>query len=66
MSSDSLVAQLGEVIASIILGLVSGIYSIEAAWFIGSLVLLASFSAYFILWRGSVRQAKIDLIVPPI
>ena len=59
MSFDSLVAQLGGVIASVTLGLVSGLYSIEAAWFIGSLVLLVSLFAYFSLWRGSVRKGSL-------
>lgn len=58
MSFDSLVAQLGGVIASLMLGLVSGLYSIEAAWFIGSLVLLFALFAYFSLWRGSTRKAQ--------
>jgi MFS family permease len=58
MSFDSLVAQLGGVIASVTLGLVSGLYSIEAAWLIGSLVLLASLFAYFSLWRGTTRKAQ--------
>ena len=55
MSFDSLVAQLGGVIGSISLGIVSGLYSIEAAWFISSLVLIISFSAYLALWRSSSR-----------
>ncbi len=51
MSFDSLVTQLGGVMASVALGLISGLFSIEVAWFIGSLVLLVSFSAYLALWR---------------
>jgi DHA1 family quinolone resistance protein-like MFS transporter len=58
MSFDSLVVQLGGVISSVTLGFVSGLYSIEAAWFISSLVLLVSLAAYLSLWRGSARKGR--------
>jgi MFS transporter, DHA1 family, quinolone resistance protein len=60
MSFDSLVTQLGGVISSIVLGFVSGAYSIQAAWFIASLVLFIALGAYFALWRGSVRKPQKD------
>ena len=58
MSFNSLVTQLGGVVASVTLGFVSSLYSIEAAWFISSLVLLISLAAYFSLWRGSGRKGR--------
>jgi DHA1 family quinolone resistance protein-like MFS transporter len=58
MSFDSLVTQLGGVIASVTLGLISGLFSIEVAWFIGSLVLTVSFLAYFALWRRPTRKRQ--------
>lgn len=56
MSFDSLVLQMGGVIGSVTLGFVSGLYSVEAAWFISSLVLMISLAAYVALWRGSVGK----------
>jgi MFS family permease len=56
MSFDSLVSQLGGVVASVTLGVVSGLFSIEVAWFISSIVLVVSFLAYFVLWRGSLGE----------
>ncbi len=58
MSFDSLVIQMGGVIGSVTLGFVSGLYSIEAAWFITSLVLVISLAAYIALWRGSVGKGR--------
>jgi hypothetical protein len=40
------------------LGLISGLFSIEVAWFIGSLVLTVSFLAYFALWRRPTRKRQ--------
>jgi MFS transporter, DHA1 family, quinolone resistance protein len=61
MSFDSLITQLGGVICSIVLGFVSGAYSIQAAWFIASLVLFVALGAYFALWRSSVRNSLRDV-----
>lgn len=61
MSFDSLVAQLGGVIGSVTLGFVSGLFSIEAAWFISSLVLIVAFTAYFALWRTFSRSKPVQI-----